>query len=188
VFASVSLVHKGNKVETPAFSDARAMRADQLQYELQDGPCLSAIREQETFLIPDLATDVRCERWSRQVVHETGLRSCLAFQLFVDEGSLGALNLYSFEADGFDSNSREEGWVFAAQAAVALQGAQTEQTLRSAMATRNIVGQAMGILMERYKITSARAFEILRQVSQSSNIKLHDVASSLARTGQIPEG
>jgi transcriptional regulator with GAF, ATPase, and Fis domain len=183
--ASISLVHKDNRIETPVFSDERAEQADQLQYALNDGPCLDAIRRQDTFLIRDMTTETRYEHWCRRVAADIGIRSSLSFQLFTGADSLGALNIYCTRPDGFDEEAREQGWVFAAQAAVALQGAQTEQALRSGLATRNLVGQAMGILMERHKITAARAFDILRTVSQQSNVKLHEIARMLAETGEV---
>ena len=186
VFVSVSLVHKRHRVETPASSDDRASRADALQYELEEGPCLDAIRKHETFAIADMTTDENYPRWSRRVVEETGIRSSLSFQLFTSEDSLGALNVYSPHLNGFTDEDRAEGQVFAAQAAVALQAARTEEHLRSAMSTRNIIGQAQGILMERYKVDGPTAFQVLTRLSQSSNIKLHEVARRLIESGEIP--
>lgn len=75
VWASVSLVQARREVETPASTDDRATRADQLQYEMQDGPCLDAIREQETFQVDDMTTDQRYSRWTTAVAGETGIRA-----------------------------------------------------------------------------------------------------------------
>ena len=188
VWASVTLVKQRREVETPVVTDDRAGRADQLQYELGQGPCLDAIWEHETFQIDDMTTEERYPLWTRAVVEETGIRSSLSLQLFTDreQNSLGALNLYSPEPNAFDEETRGEGLAFAAQAAVALRSAQTEEHLRSAMATRNLIGQAQGILMERLKITSDQAFAVLSQVSQESNVKLREVARRLVETGEIP--
>ncbi len=186
IFASVSLVRKRREVETPASSDERALRADQLQYELGEGPCLDAIWEQETFQIDDMTTERRYPQWARRVADDIGIRSSLSFQLFTDVDSLGALNLYSTNPETFDAESRGVGAAFAAQAAVALRSAQTEQHLRTAMATRNLIGQAEGILMERFRLTAAQAFGLLNRVSQESNIKLREVAQRLVDTGQTP--
>jgi GAF domain len=105
VWASVSLVRQRREVETPASSDEWALRADQLQYELEQGSCLGAIWEQETFQIDDMTADEHDPRWSRAVAEQTGVRSSLSLQLFTDEeqNSLGALNLYSPELQAFDA-------------------------------------------------------------------------------------
>ncbi len=84
--------------------------------------------------------------------------------------------------------TRGEGLAFAAQAAVALRSAQTEQHLRAAMAARNLIGQAQGILMERFQLTAEQAFAVLSRVSQQSNVKLRDVAQRLIDTGETPGG
>ncbi len=187
VWASVSLVYQRRRVETPASSDDRATRADQLQYDLEEGPCLDAIWERETFSIVDMTADVHYPRWSRAVAEHTGIRSSLSLQLFTDEehDSLGALNLYSPSVHAFDAETRGEGLAFAAQAAVALRSAQTEEHLRSAMATRTLIGQAQGILMERLKITPDQAFAVLSRVSQDSNVKLRELARRLVETGEL---
>jgi GAF domain-containing protein len=191
VWASVSLVRRRREVETPARSDDRAARADQLQYDLEEGPCLDAIWEQETFQIDDMTTEERYPRWSRAVADELGIRSSLSLQLFTDaeQSSLGALNLYSPGTGAFDdAETRGEAHAFAAQAAVALRSAQTEAHLRSAMTTRTLIGQAQGILMERLKLTPDQAFAVLSRLSQERNEKVREVARRLVETGEIPGG
>jgi GAF domain-containing protein len=188
VWASVSLVKQRREVETPASSDDRAARADQLQYDLEEGPCLDAIWEQETFQIDDMTADGHYPRWSRAVAEETGIRSSLSLQLFTaaEQNSLGALNVYSPQPRAFDADTRAEALAFAAQAAVALRSAQTEADLRSGMATRTLIGQAQGILMERLKLTPDQAFAVLSRVSQERNEKLREVARRLVDTGEVP--
>jgi GAF domain-containing protein len=188
VWASVSLVKQRREIETPAASDDRAERADQLQYELEEGPCLDAIWEHETFRIGDMTAEDRYPRWAQTVVEETGIRSSLSLQLFTDaeQNSLGALNLYSPRPEAFDDETRAEGLAFAAQAAVALRSAQTEEELRSGMVTRNLIGLAQGILVERLKLTPDQAFGVLSRLSQESNTKLREVARRLVDTGEVP--
>jgi GAF domain-containing protein len=188
VWASVSLVKDRREVQTPAASDDRADRADQLQYELEEGPCLDAIWEQETFQIDDMSADERYPRWTRAVAEQTGIRSSLSLQLFTDaeQNSLGGLNLYSPQPSAFDAETRAEALAFAAQAAVALRSAQTEENLRSGMATRNLIGMAQGILIERLRLTPDQAFAVLSRLSQESNVKLREVARRLVQTGEIP--
>ena len=189
VCASVSLVLQRRQVETPVYTDDRALRADQLQYELGVGPCLDAVWEQDTFHIPDMTAEPRYGDWSRRVVAETGIRSSLSLQLFTDPEaavSLGSLNLYSPQPRSFDADTRAEAVALAAHAAIALQSAQTEAHLRSGMVTRTVIGQAEGILMERLKISADQAFGLLSRLSQQSNVKLRDVARNLVETGEIP--
>ena len=189
LYASVTLVLQRRKVETPVYTDQRALRADELQYELNQGPCLDAVWEQDTFHIRDLSTEPRYGTWSRQVVAETGIRSSLSMQLFTDPQSavsLGALNLYSPQPHSFDRDTRAEAVAFAAHAAIALESAQTDAHLRSGLVTRTVIGQAEGILMERLKITADEAFALLSRLSQQSNVKLRTVARNLVETGDIP--
>ena len=110
VYASVSLVQQRREVQTPASSDERATRADQLQYELGEGPCLDAIWAQDTFQIDDMTTEQRYPDWARRVVEQTGIRSSLSLQLFTNEDSLGALNLYSPQPEAFDRRPAVRGW------------------------------------------------------------------------------
>ncbi|MGY1841775.1 MULTISPECIES: GAF and ANTAR domain-containing protein [unclassified Modestobacter] len=186
VYVSVSLTRRNREVETAAASDERAVRADRLQYELGEGPCLDAIWDHEVLQIDDLTTDEQYPRWSSKAAEETGIRSVLSLQLFTQDGSLGALNLFSPQVRAFDSEDRGEGQAFAAQAAPALRRALNEENLRTAMATRTLIGQAQGILMERLKVTPEQAFSILSRLSQDTNTKLREVARRLTETGEVP--
>lgn len=186
IYASISLVQPRQQVQTPASTDERATRADQLQYEANQGPCLDAIWEQDTFQIDDMTTEQRYPDWARRVAEETGIRSSLSLQLFTNADSLGALNLYSPQPRGFDAEIRGEGLAFAAQAAVALRSARKDQHLRAAMASHNLIGQAQGILLERFTVTAEQAFAVLSRASQDTNIKLRDVAQRLIDTVENP--
>jgi GAF domain-containing protein len=190
IVASVSLVRARNQVETPASSDPRAERADALQYELGEGPCLDAIWEHETFQIEDMETEQRYPRWATRVIEETGLRSSLSYQLFIGDNTLGALNLYAVEPHAFDDDDRADGLLFAAHAAAALQAAVSDENLRSALMYRLVIGQAQGILMERHHITAQMAFDLLRRISQRSNVKLREVAQEVVegRTAEPARG
>ena len=186
VYASVSLVQQRQQVPTPASTDERATRADQPQYEANQGPCLDAIWELDTFQIDDMTTEQRYPDWARRVAEETGIRSSLSLQMFTNEDSLGALNLYSPQPEAFDAGTRGEGLAFAAQAAVALRSARKEQHLRAGMVLDNLIGQAQGILMERFKVTAEQAFAVLSRPSQDTNTKLRDVAQRLIDSGETP--
>ncbi len=184
-FAGLSLI-RGREIESPAQSDEMVAVADRLQVELGEGPCLSAIREEHTVVVEDLTVDRRWPTWGPRVCGELGVRSMLAFQLYNSEDSLGALNLYSKRINAFDEDALRMGLVFASHAAVALTGAQAQENLQRAVQTRNVIGQAQGILMERFTVAADKAFDLLRRISQNENIKLRDVAVRLVTTGQAP--
>jgi AmiR/NasT family two-component response regulator len=120
------------------------------------------------------------------VVEELGVRSMLCFQLFTDGDSLGALNLYSHRVEGLADDDIAEGLALASHVSVALAAAQEIETLNSAVASRTVIGQAEGILMERFELPPEQAFAVLRRVSQDTNTRLSTVASELVRNRKTP--
>ena len=185
-YAAVSVVHRNAPIDTAAASDPRVRRGDELQYELQEGPCLDAIWHEETVHSPDLRADERWPTWGPQVSDELGIRGMLSFQLFTDQNSLGALNLYSTTVGPFDAEDVEAGLLLAAETAVALAQARAMTQLHTAALNRTVIGQAQGILMERYKLDAQAAFAVLRRISQANNVKLHRVASEFVETRSLP--
>lgn len=158
---------------------------DALQAETGEGPCLDAIFTEQTVRVPDMASEQRWPLFAARAA-AAGAASMLTFQLYVLGDNLGALNLYARTPFAFDAESEHIGLLFATHAAVALIGAQQRDHLEQGMATRDLIGQAKGILMERYHISGQRAFVLLSQASQGSQRKLRDVAEQLSRTGQLP--
>jgi len=185
-YAGVSIVHRGGRIDTQASSDEVVERADALQYELREGPCLDAIWHHDTVVSDDLGQEQRWPRWAPRVADELGVRGMLSVQLFTSEDTLGGLNLYSRHVAGFTENSVDIATYLAAHVAVALAATQTSDQLRLAMFQRTVIGQAQGILMERYSIGADRAFELLRRVSQDNNMKLRQVATDLVETRVTP--
>ena len=177
--AGVSLV-QGRKISTPAASDDVPVQVDAIQYETDQGPCLDAIREHETFRIDDLGAEDRWPKFSKRAAEETGVASMLSFRLFAEEDTLGALNLYSKQRGAFDDEALAVGSVFATHAAVALAGAQHDEHLQNALQTRDVIGQAKGILMAQQDVSADEAFDILRRASQRMNIKLRELAERVA--------
>jgi transcriptional regulator with GAF, ATPase, and Fis domain len=184
--AAISWV-TGRRVLTPAATDDVPRRVDEIQYETGEGPCLDAIRDNEVFATDDLATEHRWPNFATRAVEEGGIHSMMSFRLFAEKDTMGALNLYSERVAAFDDLAEAIGVVFAAHAAIALSGARAQENYERAIESRDVIGQAKGILVERRRITPREAFRVLRAASQSRNVKVHDVAADLVDTGRDPE-
>jgi transcriptional regulator with GAF, ATPase, and Fis domain len=181
---SISVVTGRRHVNSQAASSDLPARVDELQEAVGEGPCLDAVYEHQTVRVENMATETRWPKFAA-AAFAAGAGSMLSFQLYVEGDNLGALNLYSAEPGSFDDESEHVGLLFASHAAVALAGVQKHQQLTQGMATRDLIGQAKGRLMERYDINGERAFALLVRVSQTRNMKLREVAEELALTGKI---
>jgi len=184
-YASISAIHRRREVTTRASTSALSLAVDRAQYETGQGPCLDSLYDQRTIRLSDLGVE---QRWPEFVgrAADLGVGSMLAVQLYVKDDELGALNLLSEAKDAFSDESEHIALLFATHAALALVGAKDHEELSAALGTRGIIGQAMGILMERYKITDERAFAVLTRVSQHSNRKLHVIAGELVINRELP--
>ena len=182
--AGVSVAERGT-IRTPANSDDVPPKVDAVQYETGEGPCLDAIREHDVFQTDDLRQERRWPNFARRAAEESGVVSMLSFRLYIEEDTMGALNLYSKQKAAFDAEDRAVGSIFAAHASVALAAAQQQAHLEHAIETRDLIGQAKGILMARQHVTADEAFDMLRRASQRLNIKLRDLAQQMA-TGSSP--
>ena len=184
--AGISIVHRNRTIDTPAATDEVARCGDELQYALDEGPCLDAIWHYDTVISANLAEEDRWMRWAPRVAAELNVRSMLCLRLFTSAELVGGLNLYSRQIDAFDEDDAYTGTYLAAQIAVAVAETQEVDGLRIAALNRAIIGQAQGILMERFTIDPEKAFNVLRRVSQDNNIKLIRVADELVRTRRTP--
>ena len=183
--ASITMLGPGRSLTTVASSSDLINGADQLQYQLGEGPCLDAVWEDGLFVIPDLVGDGRWPRWAPKAA-ELGVASMLSLHLFTDT-ALGSLNLYALRPRDYDQADVEAARVVAAHASVVLAYARAEQNLWQAIDSRNLIGQAQGILMERFGLTPEKAFAVLRRYSQHHNRKLAVLAEELVSTGKLPE-
>jgi GAF domain-containing protein len=187
---SITLIRE-DRGFTAACDGQLAMDADELQYERGYGPCLDAGRSGELFVVTDMGTE---ERWPDYAAHvaELGVRSSLSVPLPFQGASIGALNNYARQPAAFGERDVALGEEVAAFVAIAVGNAEAAAratddvaNMRRAMASRAVIEQAKGILMERYKITSEQAFTLLTHASQRSNVKLRDVAEELTATGVL---
>jgi len=173
----ISLMHADGKIETKAATDDLVLRLDSLQYGLNEGPCVSSLREQPMLVVDHLAHQQRWPRFVPEAV-KLGLRSQMALRLYVDdEGTMGGINLYSTSSDTISDDAPAAAQVFAAQAAVALGRAQEVDQLNEALRSRQQIGTALGIIIERYKLDEQAAFNFLARLSSLSNVKLRDIAA-----------
>jgi len=184
--AGVMLLEE-RSISTPALSDEVPARVDALQLETGQGPCLEAIRERQTVWVADLSAESRWPLFAARAFAETGVRTMLSFRLVAARDTMGSLSLFSHRADAFDRDDEALGSIFAAHAAVAMSHARTVGQLREAVANRDAIGKAKGILMARRHVTEDQAFDMLRRASQRLNVKLRVVATRVAQTGESPE-
>ncbi|WP_197381758.1 GAF and ANTAR domain-containing protein [Mycolicibacterium mengxianglii] len=173
-WAGISLI-RGRSVEARVPSDPLVAELDTLQSQFDDGPCLDALRDHHTVLIDDMAAESRWPRFTQAAVAR-GVGSLLSFQLFVQEENLGALNLYAGVAGAFSDDSVVVGQLLAQHASVALAGSAATAQLSSAVASRDIIGQAKGILMYRENLSGTDAFTLMVETSKATNIKVVDIA------------
>ncbi|MCC6494872.1 MAG: GAF and ANTAR domain-containing protein [Propionibacteriaceae bacterium] len=170
--------------ETVAASSDKARLCDQLQYDLGEGPCLDTVRTHQTVVSNSLGSDPRWPRWGPAVARLYGVGSLLSLLLYTHGDSYGALNLYAERPGAYCSDDLVVAQSLAAHLAVALAGGREIDHRAVAMVNRTVIGQAEGILMERFKITADQAFELLRDSSVKTNNRLIQVAEELTRTGQ----
>lgn len=182
----------GNRINTPVHTHPVVIEVDNVQHRLGEGPCLDAMSRTTTVYAQDLVKDIRWPRLGRQA-KSIGVRCALALALPVDVTS-GALNLYAAYPEAFGIIDRGRAAVLAILGGIALSTAESRgeeerrtANLQVALVSREVIGQAQGILMERERITANQAFDILNRASQHLNVKLRDVAQVLVDTGERPE-
>jgi hypothetical protein len=177
--ASVSITSRDGQIKTLAPTDILAVHADELQYELGEGPCLDAVLDKPVVQVDDIRTDLRWPAYGPQAATQLGIGSQLAFQFRAEPHARGGLNLYSSRPYALTAETRQVGVLFANLAAVALGWTRQTETLTEALGARTIIGQAVGVLMERYRLDPDRAFGYMVRTSQTGNIKLRDVAAGI---------
>ena len=187
-YAGVALYTRGGQPEVPAVTDPVVAEIYQFQMKGEDGPLFATMRDRATVLVRDTTTDTRWPDWAAKVT-ALGVRSVLDVPLALGDAAsptVGVLGLYSPQPDAFDTDDEAIAHILARHATVALATARHEQTMSAAVDARKLVGQAMGILMERYAVDGDRAFAILKRYSQDTNTKLRDVAQQLIDTRKLP--
>lgn len=181
--AGLILISK-DRLTPVAATGLRPERLDELQQRLGTGPCFDTARSQQVTLVAELQRDPRWAELHEAAV-ELGVVSLACVPLRVGSRTTGALTLYSAERDAFDGVDLSYVELFATLAALALADAQRADQLRTALASRDVLGQAKGILMERFRIDADEAFTRLSTASQVTNTKVTVVAEHLVATGEL---
>lgn len=176
--ASITLGTRRKENDSPAVSDPLAGLLDRWQYEVDDGPCLNTLDDGKVRLSDDLAREARWPRWSLRA-SEAGIASVLSIRLATPETVLGSLNMYGDRVAAFTDDSIDIGAVYARMASGILFAAKETSGLREALESRNVIGIAQGLLMNRYGLTRDQAFEVLRRRSQETQTKLRDLAAEV---------
>ena len=179
--AGVLLIGRAGTFETLAPTNDLMFKLDQLQMRCGEGPCLEAALDEIVVRTDDFRNEPRFPKYAPEVV-QLGVLSALSFKLYTADRTAGALNLFGFQPKLWDAEAETVGTVLAAHAAAAILASREGDQLQSALSTRDRIGQAKGIIMERFKIDDVRAFGMLRQLSQDTNTKLIDVAQRVIDT------
>lgn len=188
VGAGVSLVDDSGRRLTAAASDPLVWEADQLQYDLDEGPCLVAALDRVVCRVDDTATEPRWRRWCERAAH-LGVRASLSVPLLTAGRCLGAVKVYAVEPGAFGEREEHLVGLFAEQAAVLLAEVSSRDDARwfgdrltAALRDRDAVATAKGVLAERGHVDPDTAFAQLVSLSHRDRAPLRDVARAVVRS------
>jgi GAF domain-containing protein len=148
------------------------------------GPCDAATWTHEVIRIDDVSVEQRWRGYCRDIAGESPIRSILSFRLFVEHHSMGLLTFYSDQPHAFDNESMEIGLVMATHTALAWNTLRRDEQFRSALASRDVIGQAKGMIMERFQMDAVQAFQLLSRLSQNSNTPVVEIAYQIVNRQQ----
>jgi GAF domain-containing protein len=174
-------VKKGGEFESLAETDSVVAKLDKLQHDFGEGPCAEAALQDTIVRSDDLRSESRWPGFAPAAV-ELGVLSGLSFKLYTADRIAGALNVFSHRAHVWDTDAETTGAVLAAHAATAILAQRQEEQLQAALLTRDRIGQAKGIIMATYGVDDVSAFDMLRRISQETQMKLADVAKRVIDT------
>ncbi|MBU1802856.1 MAG: GAF and ANTAR domain-containing protein [Actinobacteria bacterium] len=174
----ISLAHRDGTVTTTAASDDFVVELDLLQYDMGEGPCLHAMGTEPVVRVEDVATETRWPRFMPEAVRR-GVRSQMGVRLYADAQTFGALNLYSVSSNVVTDEAEQLAELFAMHVALVLGQARRVENLNTALASRKVIGLALGLVMERHSLDEDTAFAYLTRLSATTETKLRDVAADL---------
>lgn len=183
--ASASICRSGG--HEYAWSAATFGRCAMLQHELKQGPYFDLSSDTPLVVCDDLSADPRWPHWSAHVQTEFGMRSMMSVRLFTDSEGYGAVTLFSRHLNAYSAALKTGVVTFAAIASAALQSAHIREQLEQAIESRTIIGQAQGIIMERFHVDAREAFDMLKRVSQKANVRIRELADETIATREHPD-
>ena len=185
--AGVTMVDEHGK-RSKAASNVAVEQADALQYEFDEGPCLTAWRTGELVRIDDTATDARWPRWN-EAVQPLGVRSVLSTPLIVAGESIGAMKVYCERTSNYGPQDEQIMLLLADQAAILLSNSQSlrearrlSRRLTEALASRDAVAQAVGVLLAQGATSAQDAFATLAAAAQRTRRPVEEIARALVST------
>ncbi|OBJ65682.1 GAF and ANTAR domain-containing protein [Mycobacterium asiaticum] len=181
-YAGITVTSRQNHVGTPSVSHRYPELLDEIQKRHLQGPCLQAAWNRETVIVEDLETDDRWPRYRDEALAQTPIRSVVSLPMFADKLLMGALNIFAEASHVFDEKSLDAARTFAMLGALAWSNVVRKQQFDSALSSRDVIGQAKGILMERYGVDDEAAFAMLVKISQDSQLRLREVGRRLAES------
>jgi GAF domain-containing protein len=185
-YAGITMVSEKDGIRTVAATHPYVVALDDAQRRIQEGPCLTAAWENHTVRVDDLTTEDRWPGYRASALELTPVRSIASFRVFAGDHASGALNFFAERPRAFTEDAIELGLIFATHTAIAWGMLRRDEQFRSALASRDDIGQAKGILMERFDIDAVRAFELLKRLSQESNTPLHKIAQRVTSRESKP--
>ncbi|GGO87718.1 GAF and ANTAR domain-containing protein [Wenjunlia tyrosinilytica] len=180
--AGVTLRRPDGTVESAAATGEVVRACDQAQIETGEGPGLDAIDRGPVLRVHDMAAEDRWPKFAPRA-RDLGVGSMLACRLTAHRGIKASLNLYAARPAAFDESAVQLAEIFAAHASIALTNARLQETLESALRSRQTIGEATGLVMGRYRLGATQAFDVLVRASQHRNVKLRDIADEVLRDG-----
>jgi GAF domain-containing protein len=180
--ASVSTIEAGRPVTHGSTGDL-ATRGDQIQYDEDEGPCLDAAMRERWIYEPNIAQSARWPQSSKRLASELGVQSMMSCRLAMDAApnhTLGGINLYSRARDAFSDEDQMLALLLASLGAVVVDASRQQAHLRKAIESRQVIGEAIGILRSQGGVSRDQAFDMLSKASQRMNIKLRDLAQQIA--------
>jgi GAF domain-containing protein len=184
--AAVVLITKARRPQVTALTDPRLAELYRGQIEAGEGPLITAVEQATVLVIPDIAGDTRWSTQWKERMLAAGIRSALHLPMLVAGRAEAVLSLYSDQPNAFTDDDLAVAQILAQHGSPAIASARSSASMTEAIDARRLVGQAMGMLMERYALDEPRAFEVLRRYSMDSNRKLRDVAQELLATRKLP--
>jgi GAF domain-containing protein len=178
-YAGIAIVEHREHVATPAASHEYPRLLDTIQQKNRQGPNFAMLTAHDTCYISDLHTEQRWPSFCADAVQQTSIRSLASFPLFITRESVGVLNFYADTPDAFDQRVHDLGVILATHAAIVWGAIQRGEQFRYALEHRDIIGQAKGMIMERFALNAAEAFALLQKLSQDANVRVYEVARRL---------